>query len=321
MSNAIDNNAVDDKALDEYLSGGSEYSRRYRAVEFDGVPADLDRLVLTEASASAGKLTPISRKRTRPLGFWMRVSAPVALAASVVLVVSVVIRSGMQTPTLDSQIALESDAPAASPRIERLERADVTASDTANETSSETTREEAPRTYAAQAKPLPAAPPAESPAPRPQSAEAPSLDRVVVNAPAVRAVAEDAALPVEVTASENLAAADSAAQKQAAASESRTRQEQSGQARDLEEIIVTGHLRRAPTQPPAGPRGTIRPASGPSAAEIAQQEREADPESWLRHIRELRATGKRREADREWREFVEAYPNYEVDAADSARPK
>ena len=148
-----------------------------------------------------------------------------------------------------------------------------------------------------------------------------TMERVVVNAPAVQRVPQDVAIPVEVITAEDLEATDSAAQKQAAAIESRRQQEQAGQARDLEEIVVTGQLRRAPAPTGAGPRGTVRPTGAPSDAEIAKEERETNPEQWLRHIRELRADGKQREADREWRNFIEAYPNYEVGEADAARPR
>lgn len=317
MSNAIDNNAVDDKALDEYLSGGSEYSRRYRATAADDVPAELDRLVLTEASAHAGKLTPklstITRKRSRPLGFWMRISAPVALAASVVLVVSVVIRSGIQSQKLETQVALESDAPP--PRVE-------TPSSGEENVTYATEVEEPPATHAIQ----PAAPAPSAPALKAKSraaappAEPATLDQVVVEQRKVQSTLEDSALPVTVISSEDLAPQESAAQRTADNRESRRREEQSA-ATGLEEVIVTGQLRRSSAPTGAGPRGTVRPASGPSAAEIAKEEREANPEQWLRHIRELRAAGKRREADREWRDFVKAYPNYAVSETDTARPR
>jgi hypothetical protein len=311
VSNGSDNNLVDDKELDKYLSGSSEYSRRYRAVESDSVPPELDRLVLTEASASAGHLPSIVPKRSRSLGFWMRASTPVALAASVVLVVSVVIRSGIQSERLETQIALESAAPP--PKVELPA--------TAEETVAYATEVEkpvlapaiemdapAPAAPAIKARSSQAAPPAEQAA----------LDEVIVQGRLVRSTPEDTALPVEVFSSEDLRQQDGTAQKSAANGEAQRRQEQST-ATGLEEVIVTGQLRREPAG--AGPRGTVRPTSGPSATEIAKQEREADPEAWLRHIRELRTEGKQREADREWRDFMKAYPNYRVDEADTARSR
>jgi hypothetical protein len=43
-----------------------------------------------------------------------------------------------------------------------------------------------------------------------------------------------------------------------------------------------------------------------------------DPEDWLRDIRELRAAGKIDEADREWKAFREAFPDYEIADDDPA---
>jgi len=89
------NNAIDDKELNEYLSGDTQYSQRYRAIPTDDVPMEMDKLLLAQASGMPNKAAK-PQSRSRSLGFWMRVGAPVALAASVVLVVSIVIKSGLQ---------------------------------------------------------------------------------------------------------------------------------------------------------------------------------------------------------------------------------
>ncbi len=92
---------IDIKALDEYLKGGSDISQRYRELGREDVPPDLDRRVLAEARAAvAGGGAARSRS-------WLRWSAPVALAASVVLVVAVVIESPVQDETLAIQPASE----------------------------------------------------------------------------------------------------------------------------------------------------------------------------------------------------------------------
>ena len=84
---AIVSDPIDIKALDEYLKGGSDISQRYRELGREDVPPELDRRVLDEARAAvAGGGAARSRS-------WLRWSAPVALAASVVLVVAVVIES------------------------------------------------------------------------------------------------------------------------------------------------------------------------------------------------------------------------------------
>jgi hypothetical protein len=112
------------------------------------------------------------------------------------------------------------------------------------------------------------------------------LDKVIVTGQSIRGTAEDTALPVDVVSAEDLS--------------------------------------RVRAEPNAGPRSTI-PADSfakkkVSDAELAKQ-REAEPDEWLAYIRELRATGKSRDADAEWNRFVKAYPTYSVAAADTARPK
>jgi len=331
VSNAIDKDVVDDKALDEYLSGGSEYSQRYRGIDSDAVPAKLDRLVLTEASASAGNLPSITRKRSRPLGYWMRLSAPVALAASVVLVVSIVIRSGFENQKLDSHVALESVAPSYSP-LEKTEESVAQSLEMSEPTEAVADRAEVAKPTAPPAPPPAAAPAAKSarlsnsgsaaPAPAGQT----TLERVVVSAPTpTQPSLQDSPVSVDVIASEDVSEQDGAAREQVADSESRRQQEQSAQARELQEIVVTGQVRSSTAPSAAGPRGTVRRTdSGESEfsdVDFAKQQREANPEQWLRYIRGLRTERKNREADREWREFVKAYPTYEVVATDTARPK
>ena len=81
---------IDIKALDEYLKGGSDIARRYREIGSEDVPPELDHRVLDEARAAVASG---SGGRSRS---WLRWSAPLALAASVVLVVTVVVESGVQ---------------------------------------------------------------------------------------------------------------------------------------------------------------------------------------------------------------------------------
>lgn len=59
-------------------------------------------------------------------------------------------------------------------------------------------------------------------------------------------------------------------------------------------------------------------ASDATAGEVAA--RFEPPGDWLERIRALREAGKAEEADREWRAFREAYPDYEVAEDDAALP-
>jgi hypothetical protein len=94
----------------------------------------------------------------------------------------------------------------------------------------------------------------------------------------------------------------------------------------FEEVAVTGMRRREQKQT-AGPRNTIAaPRSSDSQRNAAEDQADeprnySDPEQWLRDIRELRKADKQDEADREWRRFRHAFPDYEVAANDSARGK
>lgn len=101
-----------DKTLDEYLSGNSRVSQSYRELDDAVVPPQLDRLVLARARAAVADQQPSHtdghsdghadghtdelerlRRRRKRLMQW---SVPAGLAASAVLVVSIVMQSGVQ---------------------------------------------------------------------------------------------------------------------------------------------------------------------------------------------------------------------------------
>lgn len=56
-----------------------------------------------------------------------------------------------------------------------------------------------------------------------------------------------------------------------------------------------------------------------SAEQREQLRIQSDPELWLERIRTLRKEGKTQAADEEWKRFVEAWPNYPVAEADTAK--
>lgn len=105
-----------DKALDEYLSGNSQVSRRYRELDDVAVPPQLDQAVLAQARAAVAErqsshtgghtdghtdrqtdrhIDELERLRQRRKRL-MQWSVPAGLAASAVLVVSIVMQSGVQ---------------------------------------------------------------------------------------------------------------------------------------------------------------------------------------------------------------------------------
>src|SRR5690606_21076713 len=87
--------------------------------------------------------------------------------------------------------------------------------------------------------------------------------------------------------------------------------------------------RRAAPPAPVGPareaeRRLVAPAPAPAIRRSGQNDTvsndaassekatERDPEQWLRHIRELHASGRDEQANREWQAFREMFPDYAV---------
>jgi hypothetical protein len=305
------NEPTDIKALDEYLKGGSDISQHYRELGHDDVPPELDRRVL-EAARAAVADEGARRSRT-----WLRWSAPVALAASVVLVVTVVIENGVPKDTVyvaqpaseeskeDSKLYRE--APAVAPQFVP----------------------EAPAPELAAVAPPPPAAPQPASEPERSLAKAELRDKRVANvvvpeeitvaAKARRDQMQDS--PVAV--SSVVDAAEQQLAGSAAVPVPRERAEAETDS-DVSEVSVTGsRARRATGRRTAGPRS---PISGPSlsgemrqSADTAAQAEQPEPEKWLEEIRDLRRKGRIVDADREWQQFVEAYPDFEVADDDIAR--
>jgi len=318
---------IDIKALDEYLKGGSDISRRYRELGSGDVPPELDRRVLDEARAAVASGAG-GRSRS-----WLRWSAPLALAASVVLVVTVVIESGVQN---DASFATQQVA-ADKARVEQQGQVD--------ETKLQEVAQQLQRERQLQFTPEPQSPPTLAPAAAPPAALTKSeLTRANSAAPEevrvdAKALRDQSQAPVPVTAANSEmvnspapqiaaeqpgfagAVAPVAARKEAepAAPEVDSADD------DVEPVSVAGSTRARRAGRTAGPRATISgPAlsseSRPAADEDAERaDLRSDPQKWLESIRELRRAGKGEEADRAWQEFHKAFPNFPVDADDLAR--
>lgn len=310
----LDKDLPDEQQLEEYLRGGSAVSQQYRQLRSSEVPTELDRLVLRQAQGAV-KARPAKSRA------WARWAGPLALAASTVLVVSIVIESGVHEETY---IAVPASAPAdpppkqeAAPTHEAREKAAGSAAD-----------ENVVQLVPVQPTvieddfvgPPPAAIAAEAPAPAPL--EDRKLARQRVAPPPVAAPV--AQVPAESTPHEEVAVRSSAprgARNSAPAAVSARAQEED---KGLEEIIMTAQKRRAEPKPTAGPRNTVAaPATADSARDADETQDEprnySDPEQWLRDIRQLRKEDKHEEADREWRRFRYMFPDYEVADTDPAR--
>jgi hypothetical protein len=342
---------IDIKALDEYLKGGSDISQRYRELGREDVPPDLDRRVLDEARAAVAS----GGRRSRS---WLRWGAPVALAASVVLAVTIVIESGPQNDS--SYLMQPTAADKVRPDLERqiqerklLEQADQAKlqDQIAQQPPESKADNREPALFAPEppAVVLPRVAPASAPAAPPPAALAKTeAERVFGLAPpeevrvdakasreqslssatapaAVQSAAADSPAP-EVAAEQppptlagSVATTTITARKEAAPASVET----DSSSDDLSSVSVTGtRARRAGRT--AGPHGTVSGSirSSSEARPAADEDVDhSDPAKWLAEIRELRRAGKVEEADRAWLQFRETFPKFPVADDDIARKK
>ena len=317
---------IDIKALDEYLKGGSDISRTLRELGSEDVPPELDRRVLDEARAAVASG---SGGRSRS---WLRWSAPLALAASVVLVVTVVIESGVQN---DASFATPQVA-ADKARVEQQGQVDESKlQEVAQQLQRERQLQFAPEPQSPSTLVPAAAPPAALTKTEPARANSAAPEEVRVDAKALRdqpqaplpvtaANSEMVNSPAPPIAAEQPGFAGSVAPVSARKEAEPATPEADSADDDLNPVSVSGaRARRAGRT--ARPRGTISGSAlssetRPAADEDAQRtDQRSDPQKWLESIRELRRAGKAEEADRAWQEFHQAFPDFPVADDDLAR--
>lgn len=311
---------IDDKAFEEYLGRESALSKRYRALDADEVPAQLDGVILARAREAVAAKPASSRRKPA----WMRWTPPLALAASMVLVISIVIESGTQHEVTlrDRVMTMPQSAPAqeaaAEPRQLSAIEPEQSVAAAALEAPQMQARKRAdagsdrnPATVDLQQSTNPAAAVVEAPAAVSDASKAASA--AAVSTPEMKIEVPPPAPVAAVTAAANLGVVETRRQEASAPAER--------DAAALEEIAITSNrVQSRSAGQGAGPRGTITtPAAG--SPEVSQEARESDPQRWLEYIRELRRENKGRQADREWRSFIKAYPDYKVDEKDVARAR
>jgi hypothetical protein len=294
----------DDKALDEYLQRDSAVSQHYRNLDADAVPPALDSAVLAQASEA------LRGSNTKRKSAWTRWSAPLALAATVVLGVAIVLEIGV-----DERIAVPSA------QVE-VTAGEVPARDAATSAAIEQVTEEprlfsvkpdAPAPAAAPVSPEPAAPPRQA-RERTESmgneAKREAISQQRVEEP-VELLTQDLAPPPATTVSAPMEEDTTVTSSPSAELEKRA-----FESRRDQPITARAANQRAMSSPAEVSASAIvnRPQSAPAAPRL-------NPEAWLEQIRALRREGKVLEADGEWRQFVSAYPDFVVKADDLARPK
>jgi hypothetical protein len=257
VSDSNDRRLEQDPELEDYFKRESDVSRRYRELEADDVSPQLDAAVMAQARAA---IEP--RKRTPT---WMKWAAPLALAASAVMAIAIVL-----------EVGVEDEVRMPAPQVERTTKASA-----ARQGDVSTKLEPAPE--AASIPPQSAIRQAPIAAPAPAAPAPPSADfsREKVETAQFASGTVDAAQTDEQVTNVPRGASPSTAVTRAAA--------------------------------PAAP--------APAPALAKAQAPRLPAEAWLEQIRALRREGKVLEADQQWREFRESYPQFEVSATDLARPK
>lgn len=318
MTEPTDKPLLDDQQLEEYLKGDSSVSRQYRQLPGADVPPSLDRLVLRQAEDAV-------KRPSRPA--WMRWTAPLAVAASAVLVVAIVVETGLRDETMVTsqsaqgsmeakKAAAPAEAPPAAPPKEESPPPVVYV---------DLNGPRAPTVFAPEMD-IVVPEPAPAPAPPPPKLQPPPA--ILADESPAFAVRPSAPAPAAAPASTEAAqteeedkaafAADSSRQK--AAREDLARREQEGAAAQRATRSEQAQAAGAPNAAPATVLSYSRPVSSTAADNVATIQRAyTDPEAWLKDIRQLRKDNKQEEADKEWRRFREAFPEYEVAETDAAR--
>jgi hypothetical protein len=304
----------DDKAFDEYLGRESQVSQRYRALEADAVPAPLDAKILAQAKdALAEEADELSRVRSRRrrLLVW---SVPAAVAASALLVVSIVIRSGTQHEVTSLAVPAQVSAPPPRP----MESPAAKPERTDKQESPSVVMIAPPRDAVTEFSSL-ARPPASGSTARSDALNSAAREEAVVSGLSSGFQAEPM-VPAPAAAPPPAAAA--LARKQDSFEERSAQRVQSAPAlqaeraarqSELEQVTVTS------SRPVIAAQDAPMAVSSVQAEEIIVASVRTDPALWLEHIRELRRDGEDADADEEWKQFREAYPEHPVEETDIAR--
>lgn len=301
------NGPSDDKMFEEYLQRGSAVSQQYRALENEEVPAGIDAAVLARA-ADAVRAPAAKRAALR------RWSVPIALAASCVLAISIVLESGTRHEVALTSAPQATSAESSVRESEQAREESVVGEAVPAEPEMQLRREEA-RAQTSESQARDAAARAREPraisSPAPERAEPDSASAPIAQASIQRDVApasepEVDKLPERKAAQQTHAytgASHAIAQRAAAPPPPMAPQVASGASSEA--------LERAASEARPVDRAAV-----PEPANLRE-----DPDGWLEYIRKLRDAGETERADREWREFRAAYPQYEVADDDRAIPR
>ena len=324
-----------------------DISRLYRDASAEMPPAALGRSLSAAAAAAAQADAPVAVSRVR-----RKWGAPLALAASVVLGLGIVLRVAVERP--DMRPAAEEPAVAGAPHMpvaptleqQKAKAASGNSADIGSQAAgtSEAAKQGLPRDTREKAAEVPAAPAAaerdeiaamkksRAPAAQPTRSEmaepsatagkASGSADVAPARPAAAMVAPPAAFPAPAAAASAPAPSPLPAAK-AAPMASAGAPEPARVARDVG-AAVQGAAPAAPAMAERRAAGAsadaARSLAEPGVVDLAQrmiaEERALLPADWIKRIIDLRRAGRAEEAEASLRRFVERYPGYTVpDAA------
>ncbi len=289
----------DESAFDDYLQGKSSVSARYRQLQndqlqHDEVPLALDQQVLQQARAA---LQPPAANEP---SFWARWNKPLAMAASLLVITSVVIKLGQQSriepqftqqsPAVETKIVEEIAPPA-------IATPEVVLGNTQEAKTVVASRDEATANRQAQPAALADAASLADTALGRSAAEAVAPPPPALNLPAV--AAPSAPAPAETSAE-------------------RREQDNTARGNALQKVATSIAERPVAAAAPA-PVAVVGAINSLNTLRT-DEELTSDPARWLEQIRELRAQNKSVEADAAWVQFRKAWPEYVVSINDKARP-
>jgi negative regulator of sigma E activity len=288
------NQTPDDKALNEYLSGQSPISARYRELSADDVPPELDAAILAQAKSAVAN----SSSHTK-LERWRRWTVPTTLAATFVLVVSLVIQNNFSGSLQDnSPITL-----VGTPEIiaEKKEEESAVTVDLA--LTSPTLQEDSmPEVSASLPVKLDMPSP---PTPLADSSGATATQSPIESTASVKLTLPDPREAAPATAPIAQRPPPAAPAPVAASAPTPLAEESARMAKAMEQRSVANQM-----------QSVSRRSDSPQ--QITER-READPKLWLEYIRELRKENKTDDANREWENFRKRYPEFKVESNDVAR--
>ncbi len=291
----------DESAFADYLQGKSSVSARYRQLQndqlqHDEVPPALDQQVLQQARAA------LQSPAANEPSFWARWNKPLAMAASLLVITSVIIKLGQQSriepqftqqsPAVETKIVEEIAPPA-------IATPEVALGNTQEAKTVVASRDEATANRQAQPAAL---------------ADAASLADTALGRSAAEAIAPPPpALNLPVVAAPSAPAP-------AETSAERREQDNTARGNALQKVATSIATAERPTaaaaQSPVATVGAVRSLN----TLRTDEELTSDPARWLEQIRELRAQSKSVEADAAWVQFRKAWPEYVVSIDDKARP-